>query len=525
MAFLALASATRRRAASVRLPATVPAGWLIAVGVVLHLVLASSSGLSPDEAHYALYGAHLDWSYFDHPPLVGWLQAPFVAAGGADLLMRVVPMASWLLAVVSMIALCRRLPLQRQDAVADPARVDAWVALMMLASPMLNLLGVALVPDSLLMPLVPAVMSATWSLRTPEQAAQWRPWMRLSALLGLCVLAKYTGVFVVLGALLSLGAFHGARLLRLPGAWLGACVVVAMASPILAWNVSHRWASVAYQFGHAVGDQPWQLRSVLRAVALQAAVYGLLLPIAAARALRTGAGLARGSAPAHGALVRAMGLAFGLPVLVVFAVMAGRGSSLPHWTACGWVALVPLGVAGGLRMGRRAVGALVLWQGLLLGAIVVLVLTGGPGTEAGAAAASPAGLRAAGAPRNPIADVVGWEAAALHGQGLADQRRARGLVVMNWSLASRLAWYARPMPVFVAPERADQFRMWFGALQPGDSAVVVDWSQMPLTVPTGADGFARCTPIGQLATVVDGRQLAHFNYLYCEAWQAARRAG
>ena len=59
--------------------------WLLVGGIMLHLALATSIGLSPDEAHYALYGAHLDFSYFDHPGLVGWLQAPFVHAGGSDL--------------------------------------------------------------------------------------------------------------------------------------------------------------------------------------------------------------------------------------------------------------------------------------------------------------------------------------------------------------------------------------------------------------------------------------------------------
>lgn len=95
---------------------------------------------------------------------------------------------------------------------------------------------------------------------------------------------------------------------------------------------------------------------------------------------------------------------------------------------------------------------------------------------------------------------------------------------MNWSLAGRLAWYARPMPVFVAPEHVDQFRLWFGALQPGDSVVAVDWSQMPLPMLVGPDGFRSCTPIEQLATFVDGRQIAHFNYLYCEDWHGGTEA-
>lgn len=512
MAVVGVVSSMRRMGAAFRLP-MFSARWLIAIGVLLHLALATSAGLSPDEAHYALYGAHLDWSYFDHPPLTGWLQAPFVAAGGADLMMRIVPMASWLLAVRWMIALCRQLPLTTGQTNASAARIDVWVVVMMLASPMLNLLGVALVPDTLLIALVPGVMSATWRLRSPDAAVRPRNWLLLALMLGLCVLSKYTGVFLVFGTLLSLLRFHGAGLVRIRGAWLCALIVGVSSTPVLAWNIQHDWASIAYQFAHSIGNQDWTIRSAARAATLQLALYGLLLPIAAARAFRERSMNSADVVDAHKMVV-----AFAVPVLVVFTLMSGRGCSLPHWTACGWVALVPLAVGGVWHMGSRTLIGLLLWQGALIGALLGLVLTGGPGSESGAAATSAAGVRIAGARRNPIADMVGWEEAALHGAGLAEQRRARGLVVMNWSLASRLAWYARPMPVFVAPTHNDQFPYWFGSLQPGDSAVVVDWSGMPLDVPIGPDGFASCKALGRLPSMVDGRQVAHFNYLYCQGW-------
>lgn len=45
---------------------------------LVRLGVASSFGLSVDEAHYAIYGMRLDWSYFDHPPLVGWIHGLFL---------------------------------------------------------------------------------------------------------------------------------------------------------------------------------------------------------------------------------------------------------------------------------------------------------------------------------------------------------------------------------------------------------------------------------------------------------------
>ena len=69
-------------------PATL---WLTLVVAALHLLVAGRVPLSADEAHYALYGLHLDWSYFDHPPLVGWLQALVLPVSSSEFALRLWP--------------------------------------------------------------------------------------------------------------------------------------------------------------------------------------------------------------------------------------------------------------------------------------------------------------------------------------------------------------------------------------------------------------------------------------------------
>ena len=492
--------------------------WLLVAGAMLHLALATAIGLSPDEAHYALYGAHLDFSYFDHPGLIGWLQAPFVHIGGSDLAMRIVPMASWLATAVLMCALCRRLAAPAEGTPESAgAGDDLMVVGLLLLTPLLNLLGVALVPDTLLMPLVPAAMLATWRLRDPDDVHDLHRWVVLALLLGLGLLAKYTGVFMALGALASLATIHGRRLVRLPGAWLCVVIVVLSISPVLIWNAQREWISFAYQSAHAAGDQSWRPTNLLRSVALQGLLFGVLLPAGVFQACRSqgrsAIGVWRGRDDAH-----RMSLLFGVPVLVVFFVLSGGGSSLPHWTTSGWVALIPLAVVG-VRALRRGVliGAMV-WQIALLATIVALAVTGGPMSETGEEGGAAAGVQSGHSHPNPVADLYGWSAAAAHGAALVTRYDARGLAVMNWSLASRLAWYARPAPVFVAPPRLDQFHLWFGSLHAGDSAIVVEWSGMPLPMPLGTEGFARCSPLDQLATIKEGRQLAHFSYFLCSGW-------
>jgi 4-amino-4-deoxy-L-arabinose transferase-like glycosyltransferase len=62
-------------------PATKPVRWNIVLLQLVFLYLLALKfwfglAVTPmgDEAYYWMWGQHLSWSYFDHPPLDGWLQ-------------------------------------------------------------------------------------------------------------------------------------------------------------------------------------------------------------------------------------------------------------------------------------------------------------------------------------------------------------------------------------------------------------------------------------------------------------------
>jgi Dolichyl-phosphate-mannose-protein mannosyltransferase len=46
---------------------------LIAIATLLRGVIAGSIELGNDEVYYRMYAQYLQWNYFDHPPMVGWL--------------------------------------------------------------------------------------------------------------------------------------------------------------------------------------------------------------------------------------------------------------------------------------------------------------------------------------------------------------------------------------------------------------------------------------------------------------------
>jgi 4-amino-4-deoxy-L-arabinose transferase-like glycosyltransferase len=55
---------------------------LIVVSGLVRLGWAASVGPGNDEAYHYLFTVHRDWSYFDHPPMLAWVEAAGLAAAG-----------------------------------------------------------------------------------------------------------------------------------------------------------------------------------------------------------------------------------------------------------------------------------------------------------------------------------------------------------------------------------------------------------------------------------------------------------
>ena len=499
---------------------------LLLLSLLAHLLLASSFHLSPDETQYALYSVSLGWSYFDHPPLVGWVQWPWAQLGGHDVLMRIVPMLSWALAAVGLMALTTELA-PTQTTLAARTALLLWVL-----SPIPHLLGLALVPDTLLLPITCALLVVTWRLCSVQHARSWPLWCVLGLLLGLAGLTKYTAVLLAVGVVLALLLAHGPRLLTWRQPWVAALLAAVLISPVIVWNATHDWISFVYQFGHAKGNADWRLSRVAVFWVVQMLGYGLLLiaGIWSARRLPGVAGLDK-SQPISMVVFSAC---FGVPTLLLLTYLSGRGSTLPHWSAAAWVALVPAASLGCLSLWqkrRKTLISLTVFQGVSCLAVMAAMLSGGVSSEVGLQATTAPGQKVPGAQFNPIADLYGWDAAARRARVLAEatteattEAKTEGskpptLAVFNWTLASRIAWYAGPMPVKVVQRHLDQFGLWWGVLERGENVLLVDWSQMSFAPPVGVDQFERCEPLDQQPVMRWGRQIAHFNFMLCRNWQ------
>jgi len=499
---------------------------LVALGGLIHLGYGFLLGFSVDEAHYALYAEKLDWSYFDHPPLVGWIQWPLVALHAPIGVIRLIPETLWLISSLLAWQLARdpalpailRLPSSAANksmaniandtgASVDRQRELAglWAVCLILVAPVLHVLAVGLLPDTLLMAVTLGLMKLTLQVCQKNSVRQisWQQWLSLGLLLGLAGLSKYTAIFSALAVAAVLLRHFGLAIFRCAGLWLATVVALTLVAPVFYWNLTHDWISLAYQIQHGSGGD-WEFKRFLLFFLIQLGAFGPLL--VGATAITVGLGIKQRQLQGLTML-----LFFLIPFLIT-AYLAG-GGGLPHWTAPAWLAASPFAarlVAQDWSEGRRRLIKLLIFIQVFICALMFTLLFWGG--IPGIAEKDSLGKQ------NPIADLWGWDQAGSVAGDLAVKLGAPAIAVSNWTLASRMAWYAKPLAVYVLDDRFDQFDIWFGQIPRNSDTIFVNWSQMKFDLPLKSGQFKACDLIETLPIARAGRDISTFNFYHCKNW-------
>ncbi len=461
--------------------------------LLLHLLVMGGIDLGVDEAHYALYAQFLDWSYFDHPPMVGWLQALVLPISESEFALRLWPLllsalASWLL-----------YRLTRELFPQAPAWTPLAALLLLHSALMFQLLGVGMVPE---MPLLVAGLASTWLLWRAVQGNSWRDWLLFGVALGLAGLSKYTAVTLAIGVAWFLFVHAGWRSLLNPRLWLAALAAVVMVLPVFYWNSQHDWISFAYQLGHGLPERAWSLRRFALALAGQLLTYGPAVVIFGVAALI--AYLRRGEAAAQ------LLIAMIVPLFLLLLWGAGREETLPHWSLLGWALSTPLAALWiGERLNRRwlrntaAVSAVYSLLFILLAHLMLFAPQWVPFKPL----------------KHPLGDMLGWREAAQHALLLQSQHPQSVIYLGNWASASRIAWYARPATVKVADQRYDQFDIWYGSPDAADIALLIvpDYLHGRDQL-NGVGHFAHCAAQDEYEFQLTGTPVHRFNYYLCRGY-------
>ena len=206
---------------------------------LFRLFLIGFLQLVPDEAHYWYWAKYLQWSYYDHPPMVAWLMALVTWIGGdTEFFVR---LGGFLCTVMTDFLLYGTVKTLYPKQHNLP-----WEALFVSNLTLLHAGGsIVQTPDT---PQLLFWALALYSGAKVVMGGKARWWYVIGVGFGLGLLSKYSMVLLVpcLFAFLLLSRPHRHWLYR-KEPYLAALLGLLIFSPVVWWNWQHHWVSFTFQ--------------------------------------------------------------------------------------------------------------------------------------------------------------------------------------------------------------------------------------------------------------------------------------
>ena len=199
--------------------------------LVIKLALAYFLPMSGDEAYFIIWAKHLDFGYYDHPPMAGWFLHLMLYLGNSEIILR---LPAILLSSIIGIGIYRLLkPYDETKA--------ALIAILYLLSP-LNILNVLITTDT---PLILFVFLSAAALFKALHKDSLR-WYALSGMFfGMAFLSKYFAVLLGLGYL-GYFIFSSKSRQKTQGLILLLLAALPFALLNLYWNYTHCWDNILF---------------------------------------------------------------------------------------------------------------------------------------------------------------------------------------------------------------------------------------------------------------------------------------
>ena len=339
---------------------------LIAGTTLIRLAFAATTGLGEDESYMVTAGRALSLGYFDHPPASWWL-----SWGAAHLFGTEAPWAVRL-PFVLLFAISQFLVWRITCLVADQ-RSGFWAVVALNLSPVFGVTtGSWVLPDG---PLDAALLGAALCLlhalpaKSGRRALGW--WAVTGLCAGLALFSKYSAVLAIGGAFLYLLTSRShRRWLARPEPYVALALAMAVFSPVLIWNATHGWASIAFQGDRAAG---LRFRPLLPIQTLAGEALFVLPWVWVPMMILFAWGFRRDVAWSERLLVW-----LAAPPIVLFALISAWSSQrvLYHWAAPGYLMLFPLlGRAIAFRLDRVWLRRLLAGSAALLLASITIIAT------------------------------------------------------------------------------------------------------------------------------------------------------
>ena len=303
--------------------------WILTgITTFLRLLIIGKLGLTVDEAHYWVYSKFLDLSYYDHPPMIGYIVKLFTDIFGTNEFAVRLPSVIIFILTSWLFFLCVKKIFNERVAFIGTILINIL--------PVFSFLGaVVTIPDS---PLSLFWMLSFYLFINIIETKESKYWYMLGITTGLAFLSKYTAVMIYPSIMLFLICSKENRFwFAKKELYLSMIISFLMFLPVVIWNIQNNWASFGFQLQHGFGKSLPSFSFTLfgRSIGAQAGYVSPFLFIFfcyAAYVLIKDAFFKRQKDALYVA-------AFSLPVLLFFNAIATFNEILPHWPAMGYLIL------------------------------------------------------------------------------------------------------------------------------------------------------------------------------------------
>lgn len=464
--------------------------YFISIVAILRLTLAPFVGLGVDEAHYVLYALNLDLSYFDHPPLVGWIQYIFTSIFGTG------EFGSRVAAIV--IGFATSIFIYKLIYNINKNTTQAFVAVLALhASFLFNALFLMLMPDTLLFLLILPII---FTVIEVEENNKLSHWLLLGVLLGLAGLSKYTAVLFIFPIIIYVLMRRRYDLLYTPKIILSILIAFFIILPVIIWNIQNDWSSFAYQSSHVVGNSTINWNGFISSIGAQMGAYNpFLAPLAfygLYKALRS-----------QNSTIFLTAL-FGLVMILFFTYASLYKTALPHWSALFYMLFIPLGTFYMLQISKNYL-KFAIGFGLILSIISYAEL----------------GFKFIPQPeyQSLHRDIYGWDKIMSKANEQILDASSQAIAVTNWTLASRAIYYNRNYDsnVYLIDNRDDQFDVWEKEKPIGKDLVIINTHSFKKDI----DAYMKCSKViihNEFDIILNNSKVNTIQLVTCKNYQGLK---
>ncbi len=221
----------------------------IFVWFVINLLQGIFTEIQEDEAYYALYGEHLAWGYFDHPPMVGLMTFLSSICLSGTLGVRFFTIVASSLSLYVMWLLITNVKVFRQaqravstkvpEPVEGPSCKHVFLFFVLTCSiVMFNIYGFVTTPDASLI-LFSALFLLVYQRYLENKS--WKNALLMGLFMALMVYSKYHA-FLLLGLIV----LSNLKLLKDGKFWVACLLALALLTPHILWQVNNDFPSLKY---------------------------------------------------------------------------------------------------------------------------------------------------------------------------------------------------------------------------------------------------------------------------------------